>query len=63
MKQRLGIAQAMINNPEILILDEPTVGLDPKERVKFRKLISSFASEKNSIIVYTYCIRYRIYSR
>ena len=46
MKQRLGIAQAMINNPEILILDEPTVGLDPKERVKFRKLISSFASEK-----------------
>lgn len=36
MKQRLGIAQAMINNPEILILDEPTVGLDPKERVKFR---------------------------
>ena len=37
MKQRLGIAQAMINNPEILILDEPTVGLDPKERVKFRK--------------------------
>ena len=46
MKQRLGIAQAMINNLEILILDEPTVGLDPKERVKFRKLISSFASEK-----------------
>ena len=44
MKQRLGIAQAMINNPEILILDEPTVGLDPKERVKFRKLISSFAN-------------------
>ena len=63
MKQRLGIAQAMINNPEILILDEPTVGLDPKERVKFRKLIKFVCIRKNSIIVYTYCIRYRIYSR
>ena len=49
MKQRLGIAQAMINNPEILILDEPTVGLDPKERVKFRKLISSFANMAETI--------------
>ena len=50
MKQRLGIAQAMINNPQILILDEPTVGLDPKERVKFRKLISSFANNKIVIL-------------
>lgn len=50
MKQRLGIAQAMINDPEILVLDEPTVGLDPKERVKFRKLISSFATEKIVIL-------------
>ncbi|GKV68960.1 ABC transporter ATP-binding protein [Sporosarcina sp. NCCP-2716] len=46
MKQRLGIAQAMINDPEVLILDEPTVGLDPKERVRFRNLISSFSENK-----------------
>ncbi|ALS01201.1 ABC transporter ATP-binding protein [Enterococcus silesiacus] len=50
MKQRLGIAQAMINDPEILILDEPTVGLDPKERVRFRNLISSFSKEKIVIL-------------
>lgn len=50
MKQRLGIAQAMINDPEVLILDEPTVGLDPKERVRFRNLISSLSDNKIIIL-------------
>ncbi|MEO8116712.1 MAG: ABC transporter ATP-binding protein [Bacteroidota bacterium] len=45
MKQRIGIAQALLNDPKILIFDEPTVGLDPEERVRFRNLISDLAQD------------------
>lgn len=49
MKQRIGIAQTLLNNPKVLIFDEPTVGLDPEERVRFRDLITELAND--SIVI------------
>ena len=46
MKRRVGIAQAMLNDPKILILDEPTAGLDPNERIRFRSLLSEFSQNR-----------------
>lgn len=50
MKRRVGIAQAMLNDPKILVMDEPTAGLDPGERVRFRNFISEFAHDRIVLI-------------
>ena len=56
MKRRLGIAQSLIGGPRILIIDEPTVGLDPEERVRFRNLLSDLSREEKIIILSTHIV-------
>lgn len=62
MKRRVGIAQALVGNPEILIVDEPTAGLDPEERVRFRGILSRFAKDGKTVLLSTHIVEdvYRI---
>lgn len=56
MKRRLGIAQALIGSPRLLVVDEPTAGLDPEERIRFRGLITDLASDDVTIILSTHIV-------
>lgn len=56
MKRRLGIAQALINNPRLIIVDEPTTGLDPEERIRFRNLLSTISTKDVIIILSTHIV-------
>jgi ABC-type multidrug transport system ATPase subunit len=56
MKRRLGIAQALIGNPRLVIVDEPTTGLDPEERIRFRNLLSDMSREEIIIILSTHIV-------
>lgn len=56
MKRRVGIAQALIGNPQVLVVDEPTAGLDPEERVRFRGLLSRYAREGRTVLLSTHIV-------
>ena len=56
MKRRLGIAQALIHNPKLIIVDEPTTGLDPEERIRFRNLLANISKQDVTIILSTHIV-------
>lgn len=56
MKRRLGIAQAIIGNPKVIIVDEPTTGLDPEERIRFRNILSDISDKDTTIILSTHIV-------
>lgn len=56
MKRRVGIAQALIGKPEILVVDEPTAGLDPEERVRFRGVLSRYAKDGKTVLLSTHIV-------
>lgn len=56
MKRRVGIAQALVGNPQVLVVDEPTAGLDPEERVRFRGVLSRFAKDGKTVLLSTHIV-------